>query len=157
MRCEILIIFVFFNQSLKQLISNELNRGIVQVISYLVGRSWLGSRIFTFGNVSRDASLIIGQSGLIFFHYIQCLTRKLIFESNYVCNWVDKPKCIQIISYSLIPALSQKSSSKNKVPRTPFNAQHTPLHVLSKHLMEAFFFLIIIEKTDWHNGSVNVL
>ena len=38
----------------------------------IIGRflSWLGSRIFTFGNVSRDTSLIIGQSELIFFHYI---------------------------------------------------------------------------------------
>ena len=32
--------------------------------------SGLGSRIFTFGNVSRDTSLVIRQSGLIFFHYI---------------------------------------------------------------------------------------
>ena len=38
----------------------------------IIGRflSWLGSLIFTFGNVSRDTSLIIGQSGLTFFHYI---------------------------------------------------------------------------------------
>ena len=50
----------------------------IDLVVDIIGRflSWLGSLIFTFGNVSRDISFIIGQSGLIFFHYID-LTRKL--------------------------------------------------------------------------------
>ena len=44
----------------------------IDPVTDIIGRflSWLGSRILTFGNVLRDTSLIIGQSGLIFFHYI---------------------------------------------------------------------------------------
>ena len=52
---------------------NDLNKfWFIDPITNIIGRfsSWLESIIFTFGNVSRDTSLIIGQSGLIFFHYI---------------------------------------------------------------------------------------
>ena len=53
-------------------VRRRLNRpkiGKQNIHQNLIGRflTWLGSRIFTFGNVSRDTSLIIGQSGLTFF------------------------------------------------------------------------------------------
>ena len=49
-----------------------------QFITCLIGRflSWFGSRIFTFGNVSRDTSFIIKQSGLI----IKCC--KILFRKD---------------------------------------------------------------------------
>ena len=39
----------------------------IDPVTDIIGRflSWLGSRIFTFGNVSRDTSLIIGQSSFV--------------------------------------------------------------------------------------------
>ena len=60
------------NNKLKNIIDNKNTFWFIDPVTDIIGRflSWLGSRIFTFGNVSRDTSLIIGQSGLIFFHYI---------------------------------------------------------------------------------------
>ena len=56
--------------------------------------SWLGLHIFTFGNVSRDTSLVIGQSGLIFFPLCIVLTRKLVlFPFGYTVFTILTPGC----------------------------------------------------------------
>ena len=59
----------------------------IDPVTDIIGRflSWLESRIFTFGNVSRDTSLIIWQSGLIFSHCILVWLEKSILYALVIC------------------------------------------------------------------------
>ena len=72
---------IFFHNNDTNIIINLNTFCFINAVTDIIGRflSWLRSRIFTFGNVSRDTSLIIRQSGLIFFHYKYSFDSKISF------------------------------------------------------------------------------